>query len=584
MATEAEGGRGRHRVGHVLVVGVETTTIRVADELVRGGTPVVVVGTPAADRDLVAELRGLAGVELLEVPRVRDAVLQEADASHARAVVVLGRDEVEVTRVALAVAESTPAARLVLEVVNDDFGNRLEELLQDCETVCPAVVAAPTFVAAARGELERRPVAGRDVVVSPDELLRRSGEKLVPVRLSPEQQAAPGTTHEQDRLLPSAEATPGTARVAMGFRSTGRRRRVRTRGLLGGWRHLVDRRQRIVLALLALVIVASTVYFHHDAQKDWLTAAYLAVTMATGTGYGDPDDADLRVKVTAVVFQSLGLLLASGLTAVLTDALTGSRLQAITGGVRGHPRRHVVVCGLGRIGTQVVVLLRAEGIAVVAVERNEEAYGVNRIRRLKVPVIIGHASDPSTLEAAGIRDCDTVMALTDDDAVNLEIALVARSARDDLRLVTRLFDDELARRVQHRLAPGVSLSVSMLCAPRIVARALGRPIPQVPVAVRAEPAALLAELLVEPGSEIVACLPAQLDIPGHVRVLAVRRRAGEDAPAPAWTWPPTAAPLAPGDAIAVAATAASHDRLARSCRRARSGASVASGGSGPVAG
>lgn len=446
-------------MGHVLVVGVETTTIRVAEELARDGTPVVVVGTSAADRDLVADLRGLPGVELHEVPRVRDDVLREAGAPHARAVVVLGRDEVEVTRVALAVAEITSAVRLVLEVVNDDFGNRLREILQDCETVCPAAVAAPTFVAAARGELERRPVAGRDVVVSPEELLRHSDEKLVPVRLSAEHQTAPGTAHEEDRLLPGSEqdAAPGMERVAMGFRSTGRRRRVRTRGLLGGWRQLVDRRQRVVLVLLAPVIAASTVYFHHDAEKDWLTAAYLAVTMATGTGYGDPDVADLRVKVTAVVFQSLGLLLASGLTAVMTDALLSSRLQAITGGVRGHSRRHVVVCGLGRIGTQVVVLLREEGIPVVAVERNEDAYGVNRIRRLKVPVIIGQASDPSTLEAAGIQDCDTVMALTDDDAVNLEIARSARSARsarDDVRLVTRLFDDELARRVQRRLAPG----------------------------------------------------------------------------------------------------------------------------------
>ena len=75
---------------------------------------------------------------------------------------------------------------------------------------------------------------------------------------------------------------------------------------------------------------------------------------------------------------------------------------------------------------------------MVAVEQREDAAGVPQARQLKIPVVIAPASNPSAQEIAGIARADAVLAVTDDEAVNREIALVARHANPGVRVVTRL--------------------------------------------------------------------------------------------------------------------------------------------------
>ena len=95
----------------------------------------------------------------------------------------------------------------------------------------------------------------------------------------------------------------------------------------------------------------------------------------------------------------------------------------------------MVVCGLGRVGTAVAARLKSRGVPVVAIEQREDAVGVLQARQLKIPVIIAPASNPSAQEIAGIARADAVLAVTDDEAVNLEIALVARNANPGVRVV-----------------------------------------------------------------------------------------------------------------------------------------------------
>lgn len=155
-----------------------------------------------------------------------------------------------------------------------------------------------------------------------------------------------------------------------------------------------------------------------------------------------------------MLIELFGLILSSGTTAVIVDALISARIAAITGGVRGRPRHHVVVCGLGRIGTSVAERLKARGVPAVAIESQEDAPGVLRARQLNIPVIGAMSGDASAQQLAGITRADAVLAVTDDEAVNLEIALVAKNADPCVRVVARLFDHDLANRVERRLRLG----------------------------------------------------------------------------------------------------------------------------------
>jgi len=524
---------------HVLVVGADTTSVRLVEELVRAGEQLVVVAHGHPDPGVVAHLKRL-GAEVVATPHVEEADLERAGIADARAAVILGDDDVLAVRVALAVEEMAPDCRLVLEMANPTLGEKLAPLLGNCTVLSSAELAAPAFVTAALATADTISfeLGGRQVAAGPQSQV--GGEQLAVIGDS--------TLTGIDAVLPAAGGD-----IILGTEITASARsKVRQLGLVGGLTRVFDRRLRFVVTGLLCLILLSTLYFHLDGSG-WVTSLYRALTASTDTGL-DADNLSLGFRFGAVAIQLFGLVLSSGITAVIVDALISSRLAALTGGVRGRPRNHVVVCGLGRFGTSVAVRLHAAGVPVVAIERHEDAIGVLRVRQLKIPVIIAPASDVSAQEAAGIGRADAVLAITDDEAVNLEIGLVAKQANPSVRVVTRLFDHDLAGRVERRLDLGATRSVSMLAAPAFAAAALGRRKEVIfPVGRRV---LLFTEVTVSAESAAPGRWLSAIEEPGACRILALARTPGES-----WVWDAEDVQVRGGDRLAVVATRAGLARL-----------------------
>jgi Trk K+ transport system NAD-binding subunit len=530
----------------VVVVGATTTSVRLVEELVRAGERLVVIAHGSIDPDIVADLAEL-GAEVITANHVREADLIRAGVPEAKAAVILGDDDVFAVRMALAIEEMRSGVRLVIEMANPNFGDKLAPLLGECTVLSTAELAAPAFVAAALATADTQSfeIGGRLVAAGPRGQV--GGEVL----------AVLGDTRLSgiEAVLPSADGD-----VVLGTEVIGSSRTtVRQLGVVGAITHVFDRRIRLVLLGVVVLVVLSTLYFHLGGTS-WLTSLFLALTSSTATSGGDFNALSPGFRFGAVLIQVFGLVLSSGITAVIVDALISSRLAAITGSVRGRPRNHVVVCGLGRIGTSVAVRLKARGVPVVAIERSESALGVLRARRLKIPVIIAAASDAAAQEAAGIARAAAVLAVTDDEAVNLEIGLVAKIANPDVRVVTRLFDHDLAARVERRLHLGATRSVSMLAAPAFAAAALGRRREVIfPVGRRV---LLFTEVTVRPESGAPGRQLSTLEQPGACKVLAVARSGDE-----AWSWERTDHEVAAGDKLAVVATRAGLARLLLATKR-----------------
>lgn len=542
---------GSAHTGHVIVVGATTTVVRLVDELERAGEDVVVVTTESTDPDVVAQLNE-AGAEVVTDPSVRASTLRRAGVDRARSVVVFGADDVFIVRTALLVEELNPDVRLVLELNTPSLAERLPRLLGDCRVLSSAELAAPFFVSAAlsTGDTSTFELAGRQVVAGPRG--RVGGIEL----------AVLGDT----RLTGEASLLPAVGGdMVLGTQFTGADpTTVRTSGLAGVVGHVLDRKARWVLIGVVVLTALSAVYFRLTGLP-WLTALFLAFSTSTATGLGDVGDLAIGWRIGAVLIAVFGLLLSAGVTAVIIDALISSRFDALTGAVRGRPRNHVVVCGLGRIGIAVCTRLRDRGVPVVAIERNEDAVGVRLARRLKIPVIIGEAADPTALATAGVARATAVLAVTDEETANLETAMVAKDLRPDLRVVSRMFDHELANRVERRLELGPTRSMSMLAAPAFAAAALGRRQEVIfPVGRRV---VLFTEVQVHPGSAVIGQLVADLHRAGSVRVLAVGRRTVPQGVQ--WTWEIDTTRAQEADRIAVAATRAGLARLLLASRTPR---------------
>ena len=97
----------------------------------------------------------------------------------------------------------------------------------------------------------------------------------------------------------------------------------------------------------------------------------------------------------------------------------------------------VLICGAGQVGTQLAKHLSAEGNDVVVVDQN--SYLVKSITEtLDVAGVTGHAAHPETLEKAGAKDADMIIASTFSDEVNMVICQVAHSVFNIQRKISRI--------------------------------------------------------------------------------------------------------------------------------------------------
>ncbi|OHV59312.1 NAD-binding protein [Pseudofrankia sp. BMG5.36] len=224
----------------------------------------------------------------------------------------------------------------------------------------------------------------------------------------------------------------------------GRRSADRVRALAATVRGEFDRPFRWALGVvLAIMIVSTTVltlsYADHNPGAppdfDALDALYLTVeTMAT-VGYGDYNfgAADHWLQAFGVVLMLVGALSIAVIYAFITNIIISRRLERALGrGRAGAVRGHVVLCGLGKVGTATMEGLLRAGRRVVVIERDENNRFLPVARERGVPVVVGDATVRATLLQAGLGHALALAALTSDGVANLETVLSARDAYEEL--------------------------------------------------------------------------------------------------------------------------------------------------------
>jgi len=136
-------------------------------------------------------------------------------------------------------------------------------------------------------------------------------------------------------------------------------------------------------------------------------------------------------------------------------------------------RDHVVLCGLGKVGLRICRELLDLREPFVVVEKDPEGEFVQELQEENVPVVLGDARQLRVLEKANLSSARAIILATDDDLANLDAALTAREVRPDIRVVMRLFDETLARKMTAAFSLS-AISTSQVSAPAFVAAATGR--------------------------------------------------------------------------------------------------------------
>jgi Trk K+ transport system NAD-binding subunit len=536
---------------HFIVCGDGPLAYRIALELTsRYGEKVVVV-VPDLLRNHGPQMASLPGVTVLERLELTTDTFAEAGVRSARALALVAGDDVANFHAALRATELNPDLRMVVAAFNRRLGEHFRGLFADCTVLSSSVMAAPSFVAAALGQPapSHVRVSARTLYVArredadPGHVVCRLAVPDDPAgvtRLLPPESPA----EEADLVLAVADGTP---------RDPLRRHPVRA--ALAVLYRLVWNRYGLVFAVLLAAWVTGFALLLTVSKYGVSQVIYLSAMSLTGSALLDKAAAGAE-KVSQILLTVDGMALIPVVTALIVGA-------QLTGRFRGQPRPrggHVIVVGLGNVGMRVVGELHDLGYGVACVDRNPDAVGLPLARRLGLPVVLGEAVLEETLRAAGLENALALVSVTNSDVVNLETALQARAMRQDLRIVLRLFDDDLAQRVQTSVGNVVSRSVSYLAAPEFAATLLEHQVLRT-IAVGRH-VLLIADVRVEPGAEIAGQAVTEVESGALARVLALQLRGAQR-----FDWSPHRGYLlTPGDRIIVLATRAGLGRFLSASR------------------
>jgi Trk K+ transport system NAD-binding subunit len=133
----------------------------------------------------------------------------------------------------------------------------------------------------------------------------------------------------------------------------------------------------------------------------------------------------------------------------------------------------ILVCGLGHTGYRVVTNLLSLGRHVVGLDFETRPLS-GRLSELGIPLKYGDLRWKSILLEAGLEQATAIVVCTDDDMANLQIALRARALKPNIRVVMRIFDDNLGQQLRQTFGINAVFSSSALATPDFVSAALNR--------------------------------------------------------------------------------------------------------------
>lgn len=243
------------------------------------------------------------------------------------------------------------------------------------------------------------------------------------------------------------------------------------RGQSGQRGYRVDRILVGALLSLLLLVFPSALVFSHALDLRYMDALYFVWTTVMTVGYGDIalKDASDGVKLFGMALMLAGASFIAVLFALLSDWVLSRRLDVLNGRIRVRGKDHVVIAGAGNVGFRVAGLLAAEGKRLVIIEKRAENPHVAALRAAGHHVIIADATYRDTLALAAVDTAALVLAVTDIDAVNLQIALHAREMK--VPVIMRVESPELSAHVSER-GDGIAFSPIVAAAEAFAAAAI----------------------------------------------------------------------------------------------------------------
>jgi voltage-gated potassium channel len=213
--------------------------------------------------------------------------------------------------------------------------------------------------------------------------------------------------------------------------------------------------------------------FGYMAIEGWsgMDAFYMAVITLTAVGFQEVHPLSPAGRVFTAFILAGGITCLGLWFAFLTSFIVELDLAHVFRNRRTlkeikKMKNHIIVCGAGRTGSQVVEELVMAGETFVVVERDPKK--VEQLLGLlpELPVIEGDATIDHFLEEAGIAKARGLIACLSADTDNLFVCLSARDLSANIEIVARAYEEETVPKLyragaDHVVSPNASGAIRM---------------------------------------------------------------------------------------------------------------------------
>lgn len=194
------------------------------------------------------------------------------------------------------------------------------------------------------------------------------------------------------------------------------------------------------ISFLIVIILSAVFFFVEIEKKNIMDALWLTMSSVTTTGYNDVMPVTKAGRIITMFLSAVGF----GFLTYVLGTFLGGMVEGRISGVWGRRKmareiaklkNHIVVCGSGRVGREVVCNLLQEKKDFVVIEKDPAH--LTEFCDEGVLSITGDATEDKVLLAAGVKEAKGVITTLADDAENLMIIITCKDFNPGAHVVAR---------------------------------------------------------------------------------------------------------------------------------------------------
>ncbi|MBF2064919.1 MAG: NAD-binding protein [Calothrix sp. C42_A2020_038] len=227
------------------------------------------------------------------------------------------------------------------------------------------------------------------------------------------------------------------------------------------------------LFIASLLLCGTILYKFQYPQISWHDAINVSIVLSIG-GYDNlfghlqiPFPVPWWLHLFSISLTVGGTVFVGILYAILTERVLTSKFQFTKRRPVVPKADHVVLVGIGRVGQRVAKLLQELKQPLVAVNATQ----LDSEILPDIPLVIGNIKQ--ALNKVNINTARSIVAVTDDEVANLEVALRVYSENPSANLVIRTFDPRFSENIAQLLPFARVMGAYALSAEAFVAAAFG---------------------------------------------------------------------------------------------------------------